>query len=95
MMNYFVMIYYVVDEFVERRTPFRAEHLRLAQEAKQRGELLMGGALGDPPDRAMLIFHAADKTVAEAFAHSDPYVINGLVTRREVQPWHVVIAKEA
>ncbi len=90
-MKYFVLIYHVVDGFVSRRTLFREEHLRLAGEANHRGELLLAGALGDPADRALLVFWAEDKAIAEDFARNDPYVINGLVTRWEVQPWAVVI----
>jgi hypothetical protein len=90
-MKYFALIYYVVDSFVARRMPFREEHLRLAREASDRGELLLAGALGDPADRALLVFGAPDSSVAEDFARHDPYVINGLVTRWEVQPWAVVI----
>jgi uncharacterized protein YciI len=90
-MKYFALIYYVVENFVEQRAPFRAEHLRLAQEAVQRGELLLAGALGEPAERALLIFYAPDKAVAERFAQNDPYVSNGLVARWEVQPWAVVI----
>jgi hypothetical protein len=90
-MNYFALIYHVVDDYVTRRTPFRDEHLRLAREANQRGELLLGGALGDPPDRALLVFYVQDRSVVEAFARHDPYVLNGVVARWEVQPWTVVI----
>jgi hypothetical protein len=90
-MKYFALIYYVADGFVSRRTPFREEHLRLAREANQRGELILAGALGDPADRALLVFCAPDRSVAEGFARNDPYVINGLVARWEVQPWAVVI----
>ena len=89
-MPYFALIYEVVDNFAERRTPFRGEHLRLVQEAHQRGELPLAGALGDPPNRALLIFRAADASVATAFARADPYVTNGLVIRWDVQPWAVV-----
>jgi uncharacterized protein len=90
-MKYFALIYYVGDGFVARRTVFREEHLRLAREANQRGELLLAGALGDPPDRALLVFHAQERSLAEDFAQNDPYVTNGLVARWEVQPWSVVI----
>ncbi|MGH9834833.1 MAG: YciI-like protein [Blastocatellia bacterium] len=90
-MKYFALIYYVVDGFVSRRTQYREEHLRLAREANQRGELLLAGALGDPADRALLVFCAPDGAVAEDFARNDPYVINGLVSRWEVQPWANVI----
>jgi uncharacterized protein YciI len=90
-MKYFALIYYVVDGFVSRRTAFREEHLRLLGKANRRGELLLAGALGDPADRALLVFRTQDRSIAEDFARNDPYVINGLVTRWEVQPWAVVI----
>jgi uncharacterized protein YciI len=91
---YFALLYDVVDGFVERRAPYREAHLRLAQEARGRGELLLAGALGMPPDRALLVFRANDSSTADAFARADPYVVNGLVTRWEVQPWAVVIGDE-
>jgi uncharacterized protein YciI len=90
-MKYFVLIYYVVEGFVSRRTPFREQHLRLVEEANRRGELVLAGALGDPVDRALLVFRTLDRSIAEDFARNDPYVINGLVTRWEVSPWAVVI----
>ena len=94
-MEYFVLIYYVVDGFVSRRTAFREEHLRLVGEANRRGRLLLAGALGDPADRALLVFRTQDQSIAEDFARNDPYVINGLVTRWEVQPWAVVIGNDS
>jgi hypothetical protein len=94
-MKYFALIYYVVEGFVSRRTAFREEHLGLVKKANRRGELLLAGALGDPVDRALLVFRTQDRSIAEAFARDDPYVINGLVTRWEVQPWAVVIGNES
>lgn len=94
-MPYFALIYDVVDDFVRRRAPYREEHLRLAGEASDRGELLLGGALGEPPNGALLVFRAPARTVAEDFAKSDPYVRQGLVTRWEVRPWAVVIGSDA
>jgi len=38
------------DHFVSRRSPYRDDHLRLAQEAYRRGEILLAGALSDPVD---------------------------------------------
>lgn len=93
-MNYYALFYHVVDDFVSRRAPYRDEHLRLAREAHRRGELLLAGALSDPADRALLVFRAADPSVVEHFARTDPYVTNGLVTRREIRPWTVVIGNE-
>lgn len=93
-MNYYALLYYVVDDFVTRRAAYREEHLRLVREAHRRGELLLAGAFTDPADRALLVFRAPDRSVAEDFARNDPYVTRGLVTRWEVRPWAVVIGNE-
>src|SRR5262245_21433479 len=93
-MSYYTLFYYVVDDFVSRASPYRDEHLRLARQANLRGELLLAGAMEDPPDSALLVFRAAEKSVVEDFARHDPYVANGLVTRWEVRPWTVVIGNE-
>jgi uncharacterized protein YciI len=88
---YFVLEYEVVDNFAERRTPFRPEHLRLVREAHESGELLIAGAVGDPPAGAMLVFRSASIGAAETFAQRDPYVAQGLVRQWRVRPWHVVV----
>jgi len=93
-MSYYVLLYHVVDNFISRRAPYRRDHLRLAQEAQRRGELLLAGALSDPPDGALLVFHVRDRVIVENFARNDPYVMNGLVARWEVRPWTVVIGNE-
>jgi len=89
--GYYLLFYDVVGDFVSRRLPHRQEHLRLAEEAHRRGELVLAGALADPADRAVLLFRGADRSVAESFARSDPYVTSGLVERWEVRAWSVVI----
>ena len=88
-MNYYALVYDVVEDFVARRAPYRTEHLELARAAHRRGELLLAGALGAPPDGALLVFRAADQATAEDFARRDPYVTRGLVTRWSVRPWAV------
>lgn len=93
-MEYYALIYYVVDDYVSSRAAYREAHLRLAREAHRRGELLLGGAFSDPADRALLVFRAPDRSVVEDFARHDPYVTNGLVTRWEVRPWTVVVGNE-
>jgi uncharacterized protein YciI len=92
-MPYFALTYEVVDDFVNRRTPFRPQHLQMAREAHDHGELILAGALGEPAG-ALLVFKADDRTVPERFAASDPYVLQGLVTRWQVRPWTVVIGGE-
>jgi hypothetical protein len=55
-MKYFVLFYDVVDDFVSRRATHREEHLRLAQEALHRGELLLAGAFTEPADRTLQVW---------------------------------------
>lgn len=88
---YLALIYQVVDDYLERRVPFRAEHLALARAASERGELVLGGAFADPPDQAVLVFEGSDRSVAERFAEADPYVRNGLVKSWRVREWTVVV----
>src|SRR5260370_37271947 len=92
-MNYYALFYEVVDDFVARRAPFRQEHLRLANEARERGEILFAGALAEPAS-ALIVFHVEDKTKVESFARKDPYVLNGLVKKWEVRPSNVVVGHE-
>jgi hypothetical protein len=90
-MKYFALTYDVVPDYMERRTPLRPHHLKLVQEAYERGEIIMAGALGDPPDAALFVFRTSDINVVESFARNDPYVINGLVPNWKVRPWNVVV----
>lgn len=86
-----VLIYELVDDYVERRVALRSAHLDLARAAHDRGELLLAGAFADPYDRALLVFAGERPGTAEAFALVDPYVINGLVTSWSVRQWNEVL----
>lgn len=92
-MPYFTLTYEVVDDFVNKRTPFRPAHLTGVREAHARGELIMAGALAEPAG-ALLVFRGADRSVAENFATADPYVHEGLVTNWTVRPWTVVVGND-
>ena len=87
---YYALFYETVPDYLERRAAFRTEHLAFAERARQSGSLLLAGAF-DPADGALLVFRGDDPSVAEAFAHEDPYVRNGLVTRWRVRAWNVVV----
>src|SRR5436309_4419138 len=92
---HYLLFYDVVPGFVERRAAFRDEHLSLAWQAHERGELTLAGALADPADGAVLLFRGESPAVAERFAAADPYVRNGLVTRWRVRPWTTVVGDSA
>ena len=92
---HYLLIYDVVDDYVERRASLRTEHIALARAAEARGELILGGALANPPDGAVLLFRSDSPAAAEAFAVADPYVKHGLVTRWRVREWTTVVGREA
>ena len=89
---HFLLIYDLAPNYLERRAAYRAEHLKLAWEAKG---VLLGGALGEPADRELLLFEGDSAEEAKRFANADPYVRNGLVKRWEVRPWTTVVGKYA
>lgn len=92
---HYVLSYDVVENFVEKRTPFREDHMAKVRRAHERGELVLAGALADPVDGALLIFRGPTSEAAESFARADPYVGNGLVIRWWVRKWSTVIGDDA
>jgi uncharacterized protein YciI len=93
--KHYLLFYEVADDYVERRAAFRDQHLEAAWAASASGALVLGGALDDPVDGAVLLFRAESPAVAEGFARQDPYVTNGLVTRWRVREWNTVVGAGA
>ncbi|MFY0664987.1 MAG: YciI family protein [Natronospirillum sp.] len=92
---HYILFYDYAPDYMARRGEFRDEHLKLAWTAQQCGELVLAGALAEPPDGAVLIFNADSPDVVERFAQADPYVRNGLVTQFRVRPWTTVVGEQA
>jgi len=92
-MAHFLLIYDLAPDYLARRPEHRDAHLALAWQAVEAGGLLLGGAVGDPAESALLLF--ADADAAYAFAGEDPYVAEGLVTRWRVVPWVTVVGADA
>ena len=93
-MHYFLFYDYGPD-YLQRRDEYRTEHLTLAWAAQARGELVLGGALAEPQDGAVLLFTGESAETAERFATADPYVLHGLVTAWHVRPWTIVVGADA
>ncbi len=53
---HYLLFYDVVPDYVTRRAPFRPAHLAFARPFIERGELVLGGALAEPVDGAVLLF---------------------------------------
>lgn len=92
---HYLLFYELSADYLEKRPGFREEHLKKAWQASESGELVLGGALADPVDQAVLLFKAESRQVAENFARTDPYVVNGLVTRWHVREWSTVVGDSA
>ena len=92
---HYLLIYDTAPDYLTRRGEFRQQHLALAWTFAERGELLLGGATGDPADGAMLLFQGDSPAAAEAFAAADPYVHNGLISKWTIKPWHTVVGEQA
>lgn len=88
---HWLLVYDLVEDYVERRAPLRQRHLGLVREARDRGEILLAGALADPVDKAVLVFTVDDPSVVRRFAENDPYVVEGLVTGWRARSWSVVV----
>jgi uncharacterized protein YciI len=92
---HYLLFYETAPDYLERRGAFRNAHLAYAWQAHDRGELLLGGAVGDPAESALVLFQGDGPEVAERFAAADPYVTNGLVVRWQVRPWTTVVGAGA
>jgi len=92
---HYLLFYDVVDNYAERRVPFRTAHLAHAQQALANGDLILGGAFADPIDGTVLLFKGQSPAAAETFATRDPYVTNGLVTKWRVREWTTVVGELA
>jgi uncharacterized protein YciI len=93
--KHFLLFYDLADDYMDRRAQFRDEHLKKAWAAHASGDLLLGGALAEPADTALLMFKGESAAAAEAFAATDPYVLNGLVKSWRVRPWTTVAGEWA
>jgi len=87
---YVAVVYETVEGFLERRAPFRGEHLALVRKWHEEGRLLLAGSF-EPADGALLIFRVDDPAEVQEFVRSDPYVRQGLVLNYRVRKWNVVV----
>ncbi len=92
---HYLLFYEAGTDYEERRKPFRAAHLQQARAAAARGEVVLAGAFANPIDGSVIMFRGDSPAVAEQFAKSDPYVVNGVVKRWYVREWTTVVGADA
>lgn len=93
--QHYLLCYQTSADYLEKRVLCRSAHRELAWQAAERGELVLGGAVGEPIESAMLLFKVSDPAIIEAFAKADPYVKNGLVSSYRILRWHTVVGESA
>lgn len=93
----YLLSYQYIPDVLEKRGPYREEHLQLAQTLADEGKCLAGGPTGPlemkVPTGALFLF--TERKTAEEFVTKDPYVSAGIVTSHNIQEWNVVIQKES
>ncbi|HVA26920.1 MAG TPA: YciI family protein [Candidatus Baltobacteraceae bacterium] len=86
----YALLYESADD-VRTKAPLHfAEHRAHWRAYQDDGTLLMVGPFSNPDDGAMAIF--TTREAAEAFAASDPFVLNGVVKSWRVAEWMEAIA---
>jgi uncharacterized protein len=88
--NHYILFYDYVEDMAERRGPYREEHLERIRAARDQGQVVMAGALGQPPRGAAIVFRDVEPERIETFVHEDPYVKAGLVTGWRIERWSLV-----
>ena len=79
--------YDYTENMLDKRGPYRPQHLEHAQRATDAGTLVLGGPFSDMSG-ALLVFTSEE--AASEFATVDPYVTSGLVTGWSVKELMVV-----
>lgn len=73
-------------DVLERRTPFREEHLEGLRRQKQEGVLITLGPTQDTR-HVFGIYEAEDQARVEALVRNDVYWRQGIWTGFEIHPW--------
>ena len=81
---------YVAD-ILEKRDPYRADHIAGAKAAEADGKVVLAGALQNPTDAGVFVFKDCDEAFVDAFVKADAYYKAGLVTGYTIRPWMIVV----
>jgi uncharacterized protein YciI len=88
----YVLFYESAADVASRAPEHFPAHWARCEEFHARGLLLMVGTFADPQSQgSMAIFTTREG--AEEFAAGDPFVLNGVVARREVREWNEALAE--
>ncbi len=87
----YVLLYESADDVRSKAPLHFPAHVARWKTFQDQGTLLMIGTFGNPQEEgSMAIF--TTREAAEAFARSDPFVLNGVVRRWSIREWNEAIA---
>lgn len=86
----YVLQYDYVANALEKRQPHRQAHLALINKQVEKGNVILGGAVDNPPTGGLLIFRNLTAQEIEQVVQQDPYVINGVVAKYSIKPYMAV-----
>jgi uncharacterized protein YciI len=87
----YVLQYDYVADSLEKRKPHREAHLAMIGKQNKAGNVVLAGAVDNPPTGGLLIFRNLSPSDIEQLAQQDPYVINGVVKKYTIKPYMAVI----
>lgn len=87
----YALQYDYVGDSLEKRKPHRQAHLALIGKQVEKGNIVLAGALNNPPTGGLLIFRNLSPNDIEQIVQQDPYVINGVVVKYSITPYMAVI----
>jgi len=88
----FILSYDYVSDILEKRGPYREEHLGLAKDFIAQNKIVAGGPYA-PPTGACFLFTVDSIADVQEFIEKDPYVSAGLVPNYDVKEWSVLVGK--
>jgi|TARA_B110000977_G_scaffold19720_2_gene23736 hypothetical protein len=80
-----------VEDILEKRDPYRADHIAGAKAAEAAGKVVLAGALQNPTDAGVFVFKDCDEAFVKNFVENDAYYKAGLVTGFSIRPWMIVV----
>lgn len=80
--KYYLLYYKLVPDILEKRTPYKDEHMRILEELSSKGLVFVGAEMkeGYP---AVFMFEGENDEILYEWLKRDPYINNGLVMEHQ------------
>lgn len=89
----FMVTYTYGPDMLERRQPYRPDHLLHLQKAVDEGRLVIAGAFTEPVDGALLLVEGESAGDIMSWVASDPYAKAGLIRGVAVREMAVAVRR--